>query len=270
VFLVDDFHVEVVEELGELGCVVCASAWPMASPEFAVAPGEVENRPMERLRLLGAASGAVFAIVTVVAFAITQGPSSAADVKVIDYYTQHGNAAIWQAVLAGFGIVCLVWFAAVFSGWSPLGSAVLVSAAVIAALYSVALGSWESLGENFKNVDVIDVSSETYRDAHFLYDVGVGAAHMALFMDAAFVGATTAALFTTAVPRRRLGAIGIVLTAVFLINAPLQIFGTANWTDAVGTIVFLGLLAWVFVLSIVLVVSLRQEAAAAPAAAAAT
>jgi hypothetical protein len=225
---------------------------------------------MERLRLLGAAGGALFAIVIVVAFAIAPGPSSAADVKVIDYYTGHGNAAIWQAVLGGFGIVAFVWFAAVFSGWSPAGPAVLASAAAMAALYSVTLGSWETLGENFKDVGVVDVSSETYRDAHFLYDVGVGAAHMALFMDAAFVGATTAALFTTAVPRRRLGGLGIVLTAVFLINAPLQIFGTADWTDGVGAIVFLALLAWVFVLSIVLVVSLRRGQAAAPLAAAPT
>lgn len=217
---------------------------------------------MERVRLLGAAGGAVFAILTVVAFVIAPGPSSAADVQVIDYYTEHGNAAIWQAVLAGFGIVCFVWFAAVFSHWSPAGRAVLVSAAAMAALYSVTLGCWETLGENFKDVDVIDVTSETYRDAHFLYDVGVGAAHMALFMDAAFVGATTAAFFTTAVPRRRLGAVGVVLTVVFLINAPLQIFGTADWTDAVGAIVFLGLLAWVFVLSVALTVSLRRDASA--------
>jgi hypothetical protein len=215
---------------------------------------------MERIRLLGAAGGAVFAIVTVVAFVIAPGPSSAADVKVIEYYTAHGNAAIWQAVLAGFGIVCFVWFAAVFSRWSPAGPAVLVSAAAMAALYSITLGSWETLGENFKDVDLVDVTSETYRDAHFLYDVGVGAAHMALFMDAAFVGATAAALFTTAVPRRRLGAVGVVLTGVLIVNAPLQIFGTADWTDAVGAVVFLGLLAWVFVLSVVLAVSLRREA----------
>jgi hypothetical protein len=225
---------------------------------------------MERLRLLGAAGGAVFSILIVVAFAIAPGPSSAADVKVIDYYTAHGNTAIWQAVLAGFGLVGFVWFAAVFSGWSPAGPAVLVSAAGMVALYSVTLGSWETLGENFKGVDAISVSSETYRDAHFLYDVGVGAAHMASFMDAAFIGATTAALFTTAVPRRRLGAVGIVFTLVYLINAPLQIFGTAGWTDTVGTVVFIGLIAWVFVLSIVLAVSLRRDAAAAHAAAAPT
>jgi hypothetical protein len=110
------------------------------------------------------------------------------------------------------------------------------------------------------------VSSETFRDAHFLYDVGVGSAHMALFMDAAFVGATTAVLLTASIPRRRLGAIGAVLTAILLVNAPLQIFGTADWTDAVGAIVFLGLLAWVFLLSVVFARSLQRETAAAAAA----
>jgi hypothetical protein len=225
---------------------------------------------MGRVRLLGGAAGAVFAILTVLAFVIAPGPSSAADTDVIEYYTQHGNAAIWQAVLAGFGIVCFVWFAAVFSRWSPAGPAVLVSAAAMAALYSVTLGSWETLGENFKDVDALGVTSETSRDAHFLYDVGVGAAHMALFMDAAFVGATAAACFTTAFPRRRLGAVGVVLTAILIVNAPLQLFGTADWTDAVGAVVFLALLAWVFVLSVVFAVSVRRDAVAAPPAAAAT
>jgi hypothetical protein len=95
-----------------------------------------------------------------------------------------------------------------------------------------------------------------------LYDVGIGAAHMAGFADAAFVGATAAALLTAAGPSRRLGLIGVVLTAVFLVNAPLQIFATSDWSGAVGTIVFVGLLGWVFALSVVLVLSLRREAAA--------
>ena len=209
----------------------------------------------------------MFAIVVVVAFAIAPGPSTAADEDVINYYTEHGSAAIWSAVLVGFALVCFVCFAATLSAWSPAGPAVLISAGAMVALYSVTLGAWESLGENFKGADAFEVSSETARDAHFLYDVGVGAAHMALFMDAAFVAATTAALFTTAVPRRRLGGVGIVLALVFLINAPLQIFGTADWTDAVGAIVFFCLLAWVFVLSVVLVASLRRGAPTARAAA---
>ena len=68
----------------------------------------------------------MFAVFIVAAFAIAPRPSSAAEVQVINYYTEHGNAAIWQAVLAGFGLVCFVWFAAVLSEWSPAGPAVLV------------------------------------------------------------------------------------------------------------------------------------------------
>jgi hypothetical protein len=223
---------------------------------------------MDRLRLLGAAGGAVFAVATVVAFAIAQGPSSAGGKDVVDYYMAHGDAAIWQAVIAGFGLLCFVWFAAVFSGVSPLGPAVLVSASVVAALYSVTLGAWESLGETYRDTDIADVTSSTYGDAHILYDVGVGAAHMALFMDAAFVGATAAALLTAPVPWRRLGLVGVGLTGALVIDAPLQILGTAGWTDAVGVVAFLALLAWIFALSALLVASLRRAPVAVPPASA--
>jgi hypothetical protein len=222
---------------------------------------------MERVRLLGAAGGAVFAVATVVAFAVAPGPSSAGGVDVVDYYTAHGDAAIWQAVIAGFGLLCFVWFAGVFAGVSPVGPVVLVSASVVAALYLVTLGAWESLGETYRNTDLADITSSTYGDAHVLYDVGVGAAHMALFMDAAFVGATAAALLTAPVPWRRLGLVGIGLTVVLAIDAPLQIRGTSDWTDAVGVVAFLALLAWVFTLSVVLVASLRRAPVAVPPAA---
>ena len=160
---------------------------------------------MARIRLFGAASGAVFAVLTLVAFLIAPGPSSANGVTVVEYYTEHGNAVIWQAVLAGLGIVCFMWFAAIFADTMSSANAVLVTAGAMAAVYLVLLGAWESLGENYKDVDIVDVSSEGYGDAHVLYDVGVGAAHLAGFADAAFVGATAAALLTSGAPWRRLG-----------------------------------------------------------------
>jgi hypothetical protein len=217
---------------------------------------------MPRSRLLGAAGGAVFAVVTLLAFAIAPGPSSASGVDVVEYYTAHGDAAVWQAVLAGFGIVCFVWFAATFAEAMSPASAVLVSAGVMAAVYLVVLGAWEATAETYKDVDIVDVPSEAYGNAHVLYDVGVGAAHMATFADAAFVGATAAALLTSAVPWRKLGVVGVVLTAVLLVDAPLQIFATSDWSDAVGVIVFLCLLAWVFALSVGLVVSMRRASRA--------
>ena len=155
-----------------------------------------------------------------------------------------------------------MWFAATFADAMSSTKAVLVSAGAMAAVYLVVLGAWESLGENYKGVDIVDVQSEDYGDAHALYDVGVGAAHMAGFANAAFVGATAAALLTSATPWRRLGGIGVGLTGVWLINAPLQIFATSDWSDGVGALVFLSLLAWVFALSSVLVISLRRAAVA--------
>ena len=202
----------------------------------------------------------MFAILTLIAFFIASGPSSANGVTVVEYYTAHGDAAIWQAVLAGFGIVCFLWFAGTFAAAMSPANMVLVSAGAMAAVYLVTLGAWESLAETYKDVDIVDVPSEGYGDAHVLYDVGVGAAHMASFADAAFVGATAVALLTSVAPRRRLGWIGVGLAVVWLINAPLQIFSASDWSDAVGAVVFLCLLAWVFALSVILVMSLRSAA----------
>ena len=97
------------------------------------------------------------------------------------------------------------------------------------------------------------------------FAVGVGASHMASFADAAFVGPTTVGLLTAARPWRRTGAVGIVLTVAWLINAPLQILAAAGLSVTIGTIVFLSLLAWVFALSVILVITLRRTPAATPA-----
>lgn len=201
----------------------------------------------------------MFAILTLVAFVIAPGPSSADGVTVVEYYTAHGDAAIWQAVLAGFAIVCFLWFAGTFAAAMSRATAVLVSAGAMAAVYLVTLGAWESLAETYKDVDIVDVPSEGYGDAHVLYDVGVGAAHMASFADLAFVGATAAALLTAEQPSRRLGWIGVALTLVWLINAPLQIFSASDWSDSIGAVVFLSLLAWVLVLSVLLVMKTRHD-----------
>ena len=210
---------------------------------------------MSRFRLVRAAGGAVFAVVTLIGFLISPGPSSANGVAVVEYYTAHGDAAIWQAVLIGFGVFCFVWFAGAFAETMPSANAVLVSAGAMAAVYLVTLGAWEALGETYNGVNLSDVPSDSYGAAHALFDVGVGASHMASFVDAAFVGATTVALLTSVRPWRRLGAIGIVLTVAWLINAPLQILATSGWSGTVGTILFLALLAWVFALSVILVIT---------------
>jgi hypothetical protein len=92
---------------------------------------------MARIRVFGAAGGAVFALLTLAAFLIAPGPSSANGIAVVEYYTEHGNAAIWQALMAGFGIVFFMWFAAIFADTMSSANAVLVTAGAMAAVYLV-------------------------------------------------------------------------------------------------------------------------------------
>ena len=162
---------------------------------------------------------------------------------------------LWQAALIGFAIVCFIWFTGVLSAGTWMGPVVLVSASVTAALYLVAVGAWESLGEIYGRANGSDLDEG---DAHALYDVGVGATHLANFSVAAFVGATAFAVLATRRSGRLLGKLGVGLAAVQLVNAPLQIAASSDWSDIVGTVVFIVFLVWVFSLSVSLVLSLRR------------
>jgi hypothetical protein len=179
---------------------------------------------------------------------------------VADYYSTHGTTALWQASLFGFAVICFLWFAGVFSeATTVLGPVVLASASVTAALYLVAIGAWESLGEIYRasSTDLDD------GDAHALYDVGVGSTHLANFSVAAFVGATAFAVLATG--QHVLGLLGVVLAGVQLVNAPFQIAATSHWSDVVGFVVFICFLAWVFATSVWLFRVIRRAPANAPA-----
>ena len=213
---------------------------------------------MARLSLLGAAGGAVFAIVAVVAFAIAPGPSSGYGPTVVEYYTAHGTAALWQAVLAGVAVILFLWFAVTFAEQLSAGPLSIVFASVTAGLLMVTVGATETLGEVYRHVNFVDVSSESYAAARVVYDVGDGAGHLARLIGAAYVASTAVAILTSTLPRRRLAWIGFALAGLQLLNAPYQIFATSHRSAVVGSVVFLAFIVWVFVLSIVLVLAMRR------------
>jgi hypothetical protein len=219
---------------------------------------------LERLRLLGAFSGAVFAVLTLVAYATNTGPSSGDGVTVVEYYSTHETETLWGAALVGLASICLIWFAETFAGTMALGHAGIAGAATTVALYLVAVGCWAILGEIYGGVDLVNVSSEGYSDAHVLYDVGVGAAHMGNFAAAAYIGATTAAMLAAAAPWRLLGWLGIGFTAFRLISALIELASTSHWSDVVAIAGFLAFLAWVLAASVMLVVATRRDAALLP------
>jgi hypothetical protein len=223
------------------------------------------DRAIEQLRLFPATGGAAFAILVLVALAIAPGPSSADGETVVAYYSAHGTATLWQAALVGFAVVLLIWFAETFARQLSSGSVGVVGAAATAALYLVAIGAWESLGETYRGVDILNVPSESYGDAHVLYDVGVGATHLANFTAAAFVAAMAVAQLSSPARGRWMGWIGIGFAFVLLVNAPLQIAATSDWSDVVGRVVFVVLLAWTLATSVWLVLVMRRGAVPRPA-----
>ena len=219
---------------------------------------------LERLRLAGASCGAVFAVLALIAYAINTGPSSGDGVTVVEYYSTHESATLWQAALVGLAAICLIWFAEAFAAAMPLGPAGLAGAAGTVALYLVAIGCSALLGEIYGGVDPVDVSSEGYSDAHVLHVVGVGAAHMGNFAAAAYVGATAAAILVSGGPWRPLAWLGIAVAAFRLTSALLELTSTSHWSDTVAIAGFLAFLAWGFAASVMLVVALRRGTALVP------
>jgi len=218
----------------------------------------------ERLRLLGASGGAIFAVLALVAFLIHAGPSSDEGVAVAEYYSANGTATLWAAALVGVAAMSFLWFAETFAERMGSRAVGVAGAAATVALYLVAVGCWEILAEIFGGVDLANVPSEGYSNAHVLDVVGNGAAHMGNFAAAAYVGATAAAMLASAAPWRRLGWLGIGITALRLISALIELASNSPWSDDVSIAGFLAFLAWVFAASVMLVVTLRRSTALVP------
>jgi hypothetical protein len=220
---------------------------------------------LERLQLAGAASGAAFAVLALAAFLLAPGPSSSHGVAVVEYYAAHARATVWAAALVGVAAICLLWFAETFARRMSSAALGVAGAAATAALYLVAVGCWEILGEIYGGVDIIDVPSDGYTTAHTLQVVGVGAAHMGNFAAAAFIGSTTAAMLASAARWRALGLVGIAFTAARVISALIELASESHWSDIVATAGFLAFVAWIFIASAALVAHMRRGSAAVPA-----
>ena len=213
---------------------------------------------VQRLRPLGAAAGAVSAIVALIAFLIAPGPSSGRGTAVVAYYSAHSSAVLWQATLVGLSAALFIWFAGTFAEQMSSGSVAVVGAAITAALYLIAIGCWEELGETYGGADPISLSSERYGDAHVLYGAGAGAAHLAGFTAAAFVGATAAAIIRTPTRSRWLGWVGGGFAVAQVIAAEIVLASQSHWSDLVGNTVLIAFLTWVFAISAWLVLAMRR------------
>lgn len=223
-----------------------------------------QTSSVDRLRLAGASGGAVFALLVVVGYTINLGPSSGDGVSVVAYYSTHATQAQWEAALVGIAAIFFIWFAAVFADQTSSGPLTPMAAAVTAALYLVAVGCWEVLGELYGGVRVVDLTAERLGDARVLYDVGIGAVHMANLAATAFIWGLSLGMLRAPAPWRRVGWIGVGFVAAWLTTALIVLVSQSRWSDVLGTIVFLAFLGWVFLVSVSLVLLVRRGLSMAP------
>jgi hypothetical protein len=226
------------------------------------------TQTLERLRLLGASGGAIFAALTLVAYLIHSGPSSGDGVTVVEYYSTHDATTLGAAALVGIAVACFILFAETFADHLPSRALGVAGAAATAALYLAAVGCWEILGEIYGGVDLANVPSEGYSNAHVIQVIGNGAAHMGNFAAAAYVGATATAILVVAVSWRPLAWLGIAIATFRLISAVIELASNSHWSDVVSIAGFLAFLAWVFSASVWLVVATHRGYKTAPRAAA--
>ncbi len=210
----------------------------------------------QRLDVVTAAGGAVFAILVVAAFAIDGRPASSAGVDVIAYYSTHAGRALSADILIGIGAAFLILFAETFARRTA-SVAGAVGAAAAVAPYLVAIGCWETLAESYRGVDLVGVPRAAYDNAHVVYSIGVGAEHMGHFAAAAFVAATAVALLTT--PARRVAWLGIAVAVFRLGTAGLELATNSGWSDVVVALGFFSFLAWTLAASATLAVMSRRR-----------
>lgn len=208
----------------------------------------------------------MFALLVVLAYTINLGPSSGDGVSVVAYYSTHAPQAQWEAILVGIAAIFFVWFAAVFADQTSSGPLAPMAGAVTAALYLVAIGCWEVLGELYGGVRVADMATDRRGDARVLYDVGVGAVHMANLAATAFIWGISLGMLQSPAPWRRVGWIGVAFVGPWLITALIVLISQSRWSDELGTIVFLVFLGWVFLASVTLVLLVRRGLSIAPSA----
>lgn len=227
---------------------------------MAVASGKDMNGTptLERLRLLGASGGAIFAALTLVAYLINRGPSSDDGMTVVAYFSTHHATTLAPAALVGVAAACFIWFAETFAERMSSSAVGVAGAAATAALYLAAVGCFEILGEIYGGVDLGDVPSEGYSNAHVIDVIGNGAAHMGNFAAAAYVGATATAMLAAAASWRSLAWLGIGIATFRMISAVIELASNSHWSDVVSIAGFLAFLAWVFSASVMLVVAMRR------------
>jgi hypothetical protein len=221
-----------------------------------------QDRTRERLRLAGAASGAGFAVLALIAFVLALGPDDTTGLAILDYYVEHDTAVKWQAAIFGVSAILFLWFfatlahgvrAAAGATTTPYAAMIVAAAGAAVALYFVGVGGWLALANSFGDAPgVAGAEPFAMGDAAVFWNVSDAAFALSNFPAATILLAAALALLETRLLPEWSAVAAAVVGAFLIVQGFFQVIADSDLLDAMGIVAFVAFLAWVFIASVLL------------------
>ena len=211
-------------------------------------------------RRVAPGSGAAFSVLALVAFLLARGPADTDIRSVLGYFVEHDAAVKWQSVLFGFAAMFFLWFTGSVAhsvrsddGSGGRGSIALAAGAVTVALYTVGIAGWLALANQYGSAPgAAGADGPSLGDTAVFWNVSNAAFALSNFPAAAFVAAVALGAYESRLASARISWAGFPLAAFLVFQGALQIVSDAEVLDLLGVVAFVSFLAWVFALSVVL------------------
>ena len=218
----------------------------------------MDDSKWERFGLAGGVLFVVLIVVGTLIGGITPKPTDSA-AKIAHYFTQHQTALKFGAYLSGAAAVPFLWFAGTL--WSRLrkaeGGAGRVSMIALAGgVATVALGLIGYAITAFITQYAGDLGPSGAKGFYLLAESFFG---ISAFAIAVFVAATSVVILRSGMLAKQLGWAGGALVMAWLV-AGAGVADNSTWLNTVGLVVFLVWLAWILVLSGLLVMGSEPAA----------
>jgi hypothetical protein len=217
---------------------------------------------------IATASGVVFAVLAIVAFALVgDAESNASTDEVINYFADNKGRVQFGAFVFGLAGGFLLWFGGTIAAalrraeGDPAGRLPAIAVAGVAssvALYLVGVASWTALA---RTADEEGVSRA-------LYDLGQQVFGASSFTAAVFVWALSTGIMRTRLLQDWVGWLGTALTVLLIVNGLEEMLRDSSGPIVLGTITFVAFLAWVLLASVLLTLGVRARETVRPTTAA--
>jgi hypothetical protein len=213
---------------------------------------------------IATASGAVFVVFAVIAFALVgDAEADASTDEIITYFVDNGDRVQWGAFLFGLAGAFLLWFGGTIAAAlrraegdaaGRLPAIAIAGVASSVALYLVGVGAWAALARTGAEEGA----------TRALYDIGQQVFGISGFTAAAFIWALSTGIMRTRLLADWVGWLGTALTVLLVVDGAYEMLRDSSGLSVLGTITFLAFLAWVLIASVLLTLGVRAKAAVRP------